>query len=250
MDITIKTAKDGMMTSLELLEQINFFRKQEGNRAELQHSDLLKIIRDEFEEEINEGKISCGSYKDKQNQNRPMYILTLNQSRQVLVRESKFVRRKVINYITTLENELDKKNKLLMGLFSDDKTKVAECHKALIELETQELKKELAHKEDVIIGLVDDIELRDKRQILNQVVRYGKADYKNRWKILYQEFEAKYHFDLTTRLDTYNKEHKKKISKLDYIETEMKKLPELYELACKLFNTDIENIISRYRDIC
>lgn len=250
MDITIKIAKDGMMTSLELLEQINLFRKQEGDRAELQHKDLLKIIRDEFEEEINEGKISPITYKDKKGEDRPMYILTLNQSRQVLVRESKFVRRKVINYITTLENELDKKNKLLMGLFSDDKTKVAECHKALIELETQELKKELAHKEDVIIGLVDDIELRDKRQILNQVVRYGKADYKNRWKILYQEFEAKYHFDLTARLDTYNKEHKKKISKLDYIETEMKKLPELYELACKLFNTDIENIISRYRDIC
>ena len=39
-----------MITSLEILEQINIFRKQEGNRTELQHKDLLKIIRDEFEE--------------------------------------------------------------------------------------------------------------------------------------------------------------------------------------------------------
>lgn len=74
---------------MELLEQINFFRKQEGNRAELQHKDLMKIIRDEFEEEIAEGNISLGSYKDKQNQSRPMFELTLPQAKQVLVRESK-----------------------------------------------------------------------------------------------------------------------------------------------------------------
>lgn len=53
------------ITSLELLEQINFFRGQEGNRSELQHKDLLKVIRDEFEEEINEGKISPVTYRDK-----------------------------------------------------------------------------------------------------------------------------------------------------------------------------------------
>lgn len=45
------------VTSLELAEQINFFRGQEGDRSNIQHYDLLKIIRDEFEEEINEGSI-------------------------------------------------------------------------------------------------------------------------------------------------------------------------------------------------
>ena len=74
------------ITSLELLDQINIFRKQEGNRAVLQHYDLLKIIRDEFEEEINEGKISVVDYKDKKGELRPMYILTYNQAKQVLLR--------------------------------------------------------------------------------------------------------------------------------------------------------------------
>lgn len=46
------------ITSLELLKQINLFRGQEGNRAQLKHSDLLKVIRDEFEEEMGMGKIS------------------------------------------------------------------------------------------------------------------------------------------------------------------------------------------------
>ena len=96
------------ITSLELLDQINIFRKQEGNRAELQHKDLLKIIRNEFEEEINEGKISLVEYKDKKGELRPMYILTYTQAKQVLLRESKFVRRAVIHYVERLEEELQK----------------------------------------------------------------------------------------------------------------------------------------------
>ena len=96
------------ITSLELLDQINIFRKQEGNRAVLQHKDLLKIIRNEFEEEINEGKISLVEYKDKKGELRPMYILTYNQAKQVLLRESKFVRRAVIHYVERLEEELQK----------------------------------------------------------------------------------------------------------------------------------------------
>lgn len=94
------------ITSLELLEQINIFRKQEGGRAELQHRDLLKVIRDEFEEEIDEGKISPVTYKDKKGEERPMFELTTEQAKQVLVRESKFVRKAVIHYIKELENKL------------------------------------------------------------------------------------------------------------------------------------------------
>lgn len=55
------------ITSLELLKQINLFRGQDGNRAQLKHSDLLKVIRDEFEEEMGMGKISYTPYKHPQN---------------------------------------------------------------------------------------------------------------------------------------------------------------------------------------
>lgn len=50
------------MTSLELVKEINLFIEQEGNRSELKHSDLQKVIRDEFEDEINEGKIYSVEY--------------------------------------------------------------------------------------------------------------------------------------------------------------------------------------------
>lgn len=59
----VKLVNKNTITSLELVEQINIFRKQDGKKAELQHKDLLKIIRDEFEDEIDEGKFSPTSYK-------------------------------------------------------------------------------------------------------------------------------------------------------------------------------------------
>lgn len=103
-DLTILN-KD-TITSLELVEQINFFRKQEGRKTETQHKTLLEIIRNEFEKEINEQKILPVTYKDKKGEERPMYILTLNQAKQVLLRESVTVRRAVIKYIEHLEKQL------------------------------------------------------------------------------------------------------------------------------------------------
>lgn len=95
------------ITSLELVEQINFFRKQEGRKTETQHKTLLEIIRNEFDEEINEQKILPVTYTDKKGEERPMYILTLNQAKQVLMRESVAVRRAVIKYIEHLEKQLE-----------------------------------------------------------------------------------------------------------------------------------------------
>ena len=109
MNEIIKVETKETITSLELVEQINLFREKEGNRAELKHYDLLKIIRDEFSEEIGVGKISLSSYKNSQNKEQPMFVLTFNQAKQVLVRESKRVRKAVIEYIEKLENALKNK---------------------------------------------------------------------------------------------------------------------------------------------
>ena len=91
------------ITSLELVEQINLFRKEEGKETELQHKTMLAIIRDEFEEEINEQKILPVEYKDKKGEKRPMFELTIAQGKQVLLRESKFVRKRVVEWLESLE---------------------------------------------------------------------------------------------------------------------------------------------------
>lgn len=91
------------ITSLELVEQINLFRKEEGKDVELQHKTMLAIIRDEFEEEIGQQKILLTSYKDQWNREQPMFELTIAQGKQVLLRESKFVRRHVVAWLERFE---------------------------------------------------------------------------------------------------------------------------------------------------
>ena len=111
--------------------------------------------------------------------------------------------------------------------------------------------KEIQHKEDVIIGLVDNVELAEKRQTLNRVVRYKNANFKERWAELYRQFNMKYHIDIEKRFLAYNKENKPKMkSKLDYVDKVMNKIPELYEIACKLYENDIKELTEQMYSIC
>jgi len=96
--------RQGTITSLELLEQINLFRAQIDGKAELQHKNLLQVIRDEFSEEIGCAEILATPYIHPQNgQTYEMFILTISQAKQVLVRESKSVRKAVIKRLEELE---------------------------------------------------------------------------------------------------------------------------------------------------
>ena len=126
------------INSKELLKQINYFREMEykekeannqltkaqkkrGHYIELQHNDLLKKIRDEFNIQVNEGKNSLvenkiiptsvegifeTTYRDDKGELRPMFILTIDQAKQVLLRESKVVRKAVIQYLNLLEKRI------------------------------------------------------------------------------------------------------------------------------------------------
>ena len=126
------------INSKDLLKQINYFREMEyqekkennllteaqkkrGHYIELQHNDLLKKIRDEFNIQVNEGKISLvenkiiptsvegifeTTYKDNKGEFRTMFILTIDQAKQVLLRESKVVRKAVIQYLNLLEKRI------------------------------------------------------------------------------------------------------------------------------------------------
>ena len=107
-----------------------------------------------------------------------------------------------------------------------------------------EQKKTIEHKENVIIGLVDEIDLAQKRQVLVRVVKYKTSNYRERWNELYKQFEMKYHINLKRRFNTYNENNKPKLkNKLDYIDKVLNKIPELYEIACKLYENDIKELV-------
>lgn len=161
------------ITSLELLEQINLFRKEEGNRATLQHYDLLKVIRDEFEEEIGLGEISLSSYKNSQNKEQPMFILTLNQAKQVLMRESKYVRKAVILYIENLEKkilelekQLSSKEALMLNIMNSQSKLEIATNVAKFNVEyIQPLENTLKEEKDKVI--LKNLELKSQKHKVN-----------------------------------------------------------------------------------
>lgn len=145
-------------TSPELTNVINHFRILDGKKTMLQHYDFLKVLRDEFDTEINEGNFSVVNYQDKKGEFRPMYKLTSSQAKQVLVRESKTVRRAVIKLLEYLEqnnkhnlNVLNEREAYLyeQGLIIDTVDKMADLIKKT---------KELSNKKDIcqrIINLIN-----------------------------------------------------------------------------------------------
>lgn len=113
----------------------------------------------------------------------------------------------------------------------------------------QQQKKEIMHKEDVIIGLVGDIDLATKRQRITQIVRHCKnRNYQERYMLLYSEFERKYHCNLKLRMESDTLKPKAK-NTMDYIDRGMDMIPELYEITCKLFENDVEELKSEWEHI-
>lgn len=121
----------------EANNQLTEAQKKRGHYIELTHDNLLKKIRDEFNIKVNavnknavrnefniqvneqnilliENKIIPTSvegifettYKDDKGELRPMFILTIDQAKQVLMRESKVVRKAVIQYLNLLEKRI------------------------------------------------------------------------------------------------------------------------------------------------
>lgn len=109
-------------------------------------------------------------------------------------------------------------------------------------------KNEIKRKSDVIQGFADDIPNPTKRKILNEVVRYGGGNYKERWNCLYREFKAVHGIDVSVRYKNYVEKgtRPKMNSKLDYVDKKLDMLDELYGVAVKLYESDIEKIKGRY----
>lgn len=124
----------------------------------------------------------------------------------------------------------------------------SEKEKIKLENETKVLKQDNIHKQEVIKGLVDNVTLAEKRQRINQIVRYENNNYKERYNLLYDEFERKYHMRLHQRMTNPSLQSiKPKIkNKMDYIDRVLNMTDELYEIAITLFETDYNYIMEKF----
>ena len=111
--IRVNQNSNNTITSMELVDIINEFRKAEcENYTELQHKSFLTKIRKELgtlkkSGISNEQNILPVKYIDKKGEERDCFKLNRDGMLQMLNSESAFVRYKTIEYIDKLENSLN-----------------------------------------------------------------------------------------------------------------------------------------------
>ena len=265
----IKLGENNTIKSTELVEIINHFRQEEARITNSKYKELLhKNLKAKIEKEVealnllgfnNELNFKPVDYIDNKGEKRPCYSLNRDGMLQMLNSESIYCRAKTIEYINSLEEKLNKKDSYMIEdpierakRWIQEEQERRELKESNIKLlqDNNKLNEELDYKEDVIIGLTDDIDIAEKRQILNRVVRYKGANYKERWAELYKQFEMKYHISLNRRIDSWKKDTgKKTMNKLNYIDKVMNRIPELYEIACKLYESDIKELVQQMYEL-
>jgi len=239
---------DGTITSKDLCGTINMYREQIEGKSDLMHKDLLKIIRDEFDEEINEGNIPPVVYKDKKGEMRPMYNLTHEQAKQVLVRESKHVRKAVIKYISELESKLLPSYQIINPV-ERARAWANEYETHVKEIEYKD--EQIEYKDDTIIALTEDIDLEMKQKRISEIVKC-KSPQQDRFRLLYIEFRNKYNIDIRKRYKNAVDKgtiKKYKTSKLQYACNTLNLTDLLFRFTVKLFETDAKEIYGRIVDV-
>lgn len=222
------------------------------------HDDVLKAIKNLTRENCGVKTMMYeGEYTNSRGRKYPIYYMNRDGFTLLAMgftgKEALDFKLKYIAKFNEMEDKLKNQTPTLPTTYKEALIAlVAEVEKnEQLELENKNLVKEVTYKEDVIIGLVDEISLVEKRQLINRVVRSGgghKA--KDRWNELYKQFELKYHINLKLRLDRYNEVNKPKLKgKLDYVDKVLNKIPELYEVACKLYENDIKQLIDEMYEL-
>lgn len=119
----------------------------------------------------------------------------------------------------------------------------SEEEKQRLQETNQKLLNDNNYKSEIIEGLTENIPVADMRQRINQIVRKGGVnDIHHRWAMLYDEFDRKFHMKVWVRISNA----KFKGNSMDYIDTELNMIPELYELACKLFESSYRQLMESW----
>ena len=116
----------------------------------------------------------------------------------------------------------------------------------------KQLKLELAYKSEIIEGVTNNIDVYKKQDILNRVVKHKGANYKERWGELYKVYRETHHIDLKARKEGYNKTQirsKDKCKSVIEYAVKFGHIDNLYNIALKLYETDMNEIIEKIREV-
>ena len=257
--------------------------REVAKMMEVRHDNLMNKIEKHTAilQKVNDLKIKVvdlwqlSSYKDTKGETRKEYQVT-KKGCEFLAHKTTGEKGDIftIRYMDRFE-EMEKiinsneqlKSQLLLSIYNGGQDGILAA-KQLTDLEVQEatkpLYKEINHKEDVIVGLVEDIDLATKRQRIKQIINHNaNGRFSERYGLLYKEFQDKYHIDIKRRMNNLelksiitNKEgkdvkvtNKIKTNQMEYIDKILCMTPQLYEIACKVFENDVEELMKEWKNI-
>ena len=257
--------------------------REVAKMMEVRHDNLMNKIEKHTAilQKVNDLKIKVvdlwqlSSYKDTKGETRKEYQVT-KKGCEFLAHKTTGEKGDIftIRYMDRFE-EMEKiinsneqlKSQLLLSIYNGGQDGILAA-KQLTDLEVQEatkpLYREINHKEDVIVGLVEDIDLATKRQRIKQIINHNaNGRFSERYGLLYKEFQDKYHIDIKRRMNNLelksiiaNKEGKNikvtnkiKTNQMEYIDKILCMTPQLYEIACKVFENDVEELMKEWKNI-
>lgn len=110
---------------------------------------------------------------------------------------------------------------------------------------------EILHKQEVINGFTEDIDIYNKKDIINRICKRRSGNYASRYKELYKCFKETNHIDLEARCSGYNLKQTKKSDKLSVIKYVEKFgfIDDLYSCCAKLYETEVNEVINSLKAV-
>lgn len=231
--------------------------------AALGYADATKAVRDHVEKEDKIMGVQNGSPSIRDNFGRIQYPTWINESGLYsLILSSKLPSAKEFKHWVTSEvlpsirkngayirnqENMTPAEIVARGLIAAQKI-IEERDKEIAHLNNRcgRLTQTIAEKQDVINAISRNVPAPTKRMMLNRVMRRRSPELaQSRWSYLYARFDEIYHKNVKIRMKNYNAEpgHRKCSSILDFIDTVLNMLDELYDLAVKLFESDFTQLM-------
>lgn len=200
-----------------------------------EHKNILADIRDESKKLEIQGIraeliFQPGEYLDKNNQARPMYILSKEGVLQLAARYDAVVRFKLIEKVT--KTEKTKLPQTYKEALLELVAQVEENEK--LQLENKTLNDSLHYKQDIIDGMTNSVPVYEKQHILSRVVKHKGSNFQQRWSEIYKIFQETHHVNLKARKEGYNKTHSPKIKSTLQYAVNTGYLDALYDISTKL----------------
>ena len=156
------------------------------------------------------------------------HLLKINMAKELAMIENNEKGKVIRKYFIECENKWNSPEMILM--------KANQIQNRMIE----------NYQKEIVAGVTENIDVYQKQKILNRVVKHKGSNFSSRWNELYTVFRETYGIDLKARRKGYDlkqiKSRDKCKSVLDYA-VKFGHLDNLYNIALKLYETDMDEII-------